>query len=85
MKKTLSTKEVADRLNVHLNTVYRYISKGILPAHKLGGNGHSRRHWKVRSEDLEAFTQEAEPEHGEPNNKMERPEQLADSASNLKM
>jgi len=82
LNRTLSTREVADRLRMHINTIYRYISKGILPAHKLGGNGHSRRHWRVKSSDLESFVQGVEPVHEKPNN-IERSEQLADSAPNL--
>lgn len=82
MNKTLSTREVADKLEMHINTIYRYISKGVLPAHKLGGNGHSRRHWRVKASDLESFVQGVEPVHEVPS-KIEESEQLADSAPNL--
>jgi len=42
-------REVANLTGVHYNTVWRWIDKGWLPAHKLGGR------WRVKEEDLEEF------------------------------
>lgn len=79
MNKVLTTRQVADRLGMHLNTTYRYISKGLLPAYKLGGDGQSKRHWKVRSKDLEAFMLGAGQAHAEASNKSSQ-EQVAGPA-----
>ena len=54
MTKYLSTKQVAERLGVHLNTVWRYILSGKLKAHKMGGD-ESGRHWRIKEGDLETF------------------------------
>jgi excisionase family DNA binding protein len=45
----ISLHEVADVLNVHYMTVYRYVRQGLLPARKVG------RSWFVSSADLEEF------------------------------
>lgn len=53
----LSTTEVRRILNVSLATLYQYINEGKLPAVKLGvpANDKSRRHWKIRQQDLDDF------------------------------
>jgi excisionase family DNA binding protein len=38
-----------------IDTVYRYIHSGELKAYKIGGNGQSKRHWRIKRKDLEAF------------------------------
>jgi excisionase family DNA binding protein len=43
----LTLHEVADELDLHYMTVYRYVRLGYLPAHKDGGS------WRVRREDLD--------------------------------
>ena len=45
----ISLHEVADVLNVHYMTVYRYVRQGLLPARKVG------RSWFVSGADLERF------------------------------
>lgn len=55
MNKLLTTRQVREILGVQLNTVYEYIASGKLKAHKLGGNGESKRHWRIKPEDLEDF------------------------------
>jgi excisionase family DNA binding protein len=55
MGRILTTGEAAKRLGVHPCTIYRAIYSGLLPAFKYGGNGKSRRHWKIKEEDLEAY------------------------------
>ena len=67
----LNTKQVAEKLGTPAGTVYRYIYSGILPAHKLGGNGKSKRHWHIKEVDLEAFINghEAGQKNAELNNK----------------
>ena len=51
---TLTLREVAEHLDVHYMTAYRYVRLGMLPATQNG------RTWVVRSDDLEAF-KEAPP------------------------
>lgn len=41
--------EVADLLDLHINTVYRLFQKGIIPAFKLGGS------WRIYKKDLISF------------------------------
>lgn len=55
MNKLLNTKQVCKILGVQLNAVYGFILSGKLKAHKLGGNGNSKRHWRIREQDLESF------------------------------
>ncbi len=50
--KNLTIKEVASTLNVSELTVYNYISRGLLPANKIG------RKYIIRKEDLEAALKE---------------------------
>lgn len=50
LERLLSTREVADILGVHVQTVRQYIRQGELPAIKM-----SPRLYKVRPEDLERF------------------------------
>jgi excisionase family DNA binding protein len=53
----ISLHEVADTLNVHYMTVYRYVRQGLLPARKVG------RSWFVSAADLESFRNaKCEPE-----------------------
>lgn len=52
MTKMLTPSEIAERLNIHPNTVRDYLKAGILPAVKLG------RVWRVEEEDLEEFIRE---------------------------
>jgi excisionase family DNA binding protein len=55
--KLLSTRQAREILGVALSTIYDYIHSGLLKAHKLGGNGKSRRHWKIWHSDLIAFVE----------------------------
>ena len=55
--KYLTAREVARILEVGLKTIHKYIMSGKLKAHKLGGNGNSKRHWRVREEDLIEFVE----------------------------
>ena len=50
MNGTLTLTETAKYLNVHYNTVYRWVVKGTLPSIKLGGR------YRIRQEDLDEFT-----------------------------
>ena len=47
----LKLQQVADRLDVHINTVRGWVASGVLPAHRLGP-----RAIRVRSEDLAHVT-----------------------------
>jgi len=57
MDKYLSTKQACEFLGIKdFATLYSYIKEGKLKAHKLGGEGeNSKRHWRIKLEDLEAF------------------------------
>lgn len=80
MKRILTTRQVKEALNVHINTVYKYIHCGVLKAFKLGG-ANSVKHWRIREEDLEAFLRGAELEHERHIEKeSDSSEQLAGSA-----
>jgi len=37
MEEILTTKQAAERLQVHIITIYRWISQGLLPAQRLPG------------------------------------------------
>ena len=72
LEKLFNTREVAEILGVHINTVWTYILSGKLKASKLGGNHKPNPHkqWRVKESDLNAFIngQSAEPRHTEPQN-----------------
>ena len=54
----LTTTQVAKELNLHINTIWRYILTGRITAFKLSGT-----RWRIRRTDLESFI-EAGEEHG---------------------
>ena len=45
----LTTEEVAARLRVGVETIWRYLRSGMLPGIRLG------KYWRIRKADLEAF------------------------------
>lgn len=51
MPRMLTPGEIAERLNLHPNTVRDYLKAGLLPAIKLG------RVWRVEEKDLKEFIQ----------------------------
>lgn len=55
MPKYLTTRQAAERLQVNIDSIRRYIGEGYLKAYKLGGNHNSKRHWRIKEEDLDAF------------------------------
>ncbi len=55
MKKYYTTKQAARILQVDMAKVYEYIKADKLKAHRLGGNGSSKRHWRISEDDLEQF------------------------------
>ncbi len=63
----LTTAQAMEILGVNWGTIYSYISENKLKAYKLGGNGKSRRHWRIWYSDLVAFVEgkEGEEEHTE--------------------
>lgn len=57
----LTTGEACDILGIkELNTLYTYIYEGKLKAYKIGGNGKSRRRWRIKRSDLEEFIKSGE-------------------------
>jgi excisionase family DNA binding protein len=51
----LTVRQVAEILDCHIHTVYRYVESGKLKARKLGGNTHNRLHWIIDNHDLDKF------------------------------
>lgn len=49
--KWLTTRDIADRLNIHLETVRRWIRVGALRAVSIGGKGG----YRIREKDLNDF------------------------------
>lgn len=85
MNRIFSTKQVAEILGVHLSTVWKFLASGKLKGHKLGGNDKSKRHWRIWEQDLQAFINGAESEHGGHNkNIIDSPVQVADLAPTSK-
>lgn len=54
-KKYLTTKDVCKILDVSILSVYNYIKSEQLKAYKIGGNGNSRRRWRIKPKDLQDF------------------------------
>ena len=55
MIKYYTTRQTARLLQINIATVYGLIKEKKLKAHKLGGNGNSKRHWRISENDLEQF------------------------------
>lgn len=51
-KQILDCREVAQYLQVHEMTVYRWLKKGVLPGFKLGGR------WRTKKDILDKFLEE---------------------------
>lgn len=51
----LTTKQVADRLNISTDQVLKLIQSGDLPAFNLAPSGAARAFWRVKESDLAAF------------------------------
>jgi len=63
----LNTKQACEFLGLkEVGTIYSFIREGKLKAHKLGGNSNSRRHWRIKLEDLEEFITGHGAGHAEP-------------------
>ena len=54
MAELLTTQEVADRVKVHINTVYNWINSGQLKASKAGDL------WRIYDSDLDEFLKAGE-------------------------
>ena len=55
MENYYTTKQTARILHVSIVKVYEFIKIGKLKAYKLGGNGNSKKHWRIAEKDLEHF------------------------------
>ena len=64
----LTTKEVAEFLNVDVKTVHNLISEKRIKAYNIG-NGNIRPHYRIKETDLQAFIAESEVKN-ESNKKM---------------
>ena len=49
MEKLYTVEQVVEFSQLHLNTIYRHIQSGLLPAHKVGN------YWRVKESDLKHF------------------------------
>lgn len=54
MNGLLTAKQIAEKLQVDIEVVYRYIADKKLKAFKLGGKS-KHCHWRIMTEDLEQF------------------------------
>lgn len=64
----LTTRQAMEVLGIDWNAIYTYIAEGKLKARKLGGNGKSKRHWRIWYSDLLAFVNSGE--EGKPNTEL---------------
>ena len=55
MENYYTVKQTAKILRISVVKVYEFIKSGKLKAYKLGGNGNSKRHWRIAEKDLEQF------------------------------
>ena len=53
MNGILTAAEAAEKLKIHINTIYRYLETKKLKGHQIIG-----KRWRIRSEDLENFVKE---------------------------
>lgn len=54
----LSADEIASYLGIRIDTVYRWIDKQHMPAHRMG------RLWKFKKEDVDAWVKRGEANNG---------------------
>ena len=53
-KQVMTVKDVADYLDVHPMTIYKYVKKGKIPAFKIGAN------WRIRKDSIQRWMEENE-------------------------
>lgn len=53
-KEYLTTKQVAEALQMDVSRVYDYLHKGLLKGYKIGSSS-KQAHWRVAKEDLKTF------------------------------
>lgn len=58
MNGLLTTKQVAERLQVGIETVKRYLQRGILKGFKIGEGG-GQAGWRIKEQDLDEFINRA--------------------------
>ena len=51
----LSPTEVAEELNLHINTVYKIIQRGNLTVYNLSVEGGRDKYFRIRRDDLESY------------------------------
>lgn len=61
MKKLLTAEQVAEHLQIQLQSIYKWLRNGYLPGIKIG------RRWRIREKDLKEFFEKAEAKAGEKN------------------
>ena len=58
-KQVMTVKEIAEYLDVHPMTIYKYVQEGKIPAFKIGAS------WRIRIESIKKWMQENEDKnHG---------------------
>jgi len=58
-KKILTVKDVADYLDVHPMTIYKYVKGGKIPAFKVGAS------WRIRNDSMQKWISECEHNRSE--------------------
>ena len=54
--------QVKDRLGItRRSSIYEWLQRGVLKGFKIGGNGKSKRPWRVKQTDLDAFLSGEQP------------------------
>ena len=58
-KQVMTVKDVADYLDVHPMTIYKYVKDGRIPAFKIGDS------WRIRRDSIQKWIKDSEKRNGE--------------------
>lgn len=51
----LSPRQIADELNMHINTIYRFIQEGQLPVYDLTVERNGKTYYRIKRSDFESW------------------------------
>ncbi len=57
-KQVMTVKDVADYLDVHPMTIYKYVKDGRIPAFKIGDS------WRIRRDSIQKWIKDSEKRNG---------------------
>lgn len=57
-KQVMTVKDVADYLDVHPMTIYKYVKDGCIPAFKIGDS------WRIRRDSIQKWIKDSEKRNG---------------------